>query len=155
MRILGLDLALESTGFCVIDANTCGDVSIKLIGSTQTAKKDSRGRRLRVIFEQMTYLRDTYKPDVISLERPFSKHKTSTQALFSVLGVVQCVFYDFELFQYAVSTLKKSVTGNGWAEKAEVQDVLSKRFPDVVFANDDESDALGVAMTHLKKLEII
>jgi crossover junction endodeoxyribonuclease RuvC len=54
-----------------------------------------------------------------------------------------------EIFEYAPNLVKKTITGNGHAEKEQVRIALKYQLtgcPEKL--KDDESDALGVAITH-------
>lgn len=151
MKILGLDLALGSFGYSVVEVNRKGDVSVVLIGSTNTTKIKGRGKKLKFIMKQMEYLKTTHSPDILLIERPFFRHIKSTQALFSVLGVTQVVFEDLEPIEISASTIKKVVGGHGRSSKEDVEKGVRKTFPKVRLTNLDESDALGLVITYLKQ----
>jgi len=153
-RILGLDISLSSTGFAIIDVDTqtC-ECSVLKIGSTNTTKVKGRGRKLRLIHEQMVYLRDKYSPEVVVAEQPFSKHHKSTQAIYQATGIVQLVFSEHDIIWYAPGSLKKAVTQSGVSDKKTVADTLEGIFEGIEFQNDDESDAVGVVVTHIELSE--
>ena len=153
-RILALDISLSSTGFTILDVNTeTSECRIVRIGSTATTKIKSRGNKLSLIFAQMKYLEEEYNPDVVIAEQPFSRHNTSTQAIFGAVGVIQMAFSKYDFIWYPPSTVKKVITGNGKADKETVAEVMKSLFEKVSFANDDESDSLAVAITHVEQSE--
>ena len=45
------------------------------------------------------------------------------------------------------NTVKKTVVGQGHAEKNQVQHMLSMLFPAITFKNADAADALAIAVT--------
>jgi len=150
-RILGCDISLSSTGWAIIDVNTeTSECSVVRIGSTITKKLKGRGRKLRMIHEQMVYLRDKYSPEIVVAEQPFSKHHKSTQAIYQSTGIVQFVFSEHDIIWYAPSSLKKAVTQSGVSDKQTVADTLGGIFEGTTFQNDDESDAVGVVITHVE-----
>lgn len=153
-RILGLDVSLSITGFAVIDINTetC-ECSVVKIGSTNTTKISGRGNKLNFIYRQMVYLNETFSPEDVVIEKPFSLHNVSTQAIFSAIGAVQMALCEIEPIWYSANELKKYVAGHGHSDKSRVAEALKDIFPGIEFANNDESDALGVVITHMEVSE--
>lgn len=150
MKILGIDLAKNSTGFVVVGVNDkTSEISVEKIGTTDTTSKDNWGEQYRIIYEQMLYLKKKYTPDVVLIERPFMMHGKSTMAIFGALGVVRMAFEGDEIELISANTIKKYIAGHGHAKKGLVEKKLSSWFPEVQFRNNDESDALGVVITHL------
>jgi len=156
-RVLGLDLALNSTGFSVIDVNyKTSELVIRSIGTTNTEKKKDWGEKYKIIYEQMLFLRNDVVPDVLLIERPFMMHGDSTMAIFGALGVVRLAFQDFlEPVFISANTIKKEIAGHGHAKKYLVEQSLNREYPDVRFANNDEADSFALIITHLRKEGIL
>jgi Holliday junction resolvasome RuvABC endonuclease subunit len=141
--IWGMDLALSCTGIAIFEEN--GN-PIKTLSISTSTKNGEHGRRLKMIADTLLELRKQYPPSLIVLESGFSRHAVSTQVLFKLRGLVDYLFYDIKEIVYAPSSIKKIITGNGRSEKSLVQQCILKKFPNMIFENEDESDATGAIL---------
>ena len=68
MRIMGIDPGMAIVGYSIIDVN--GD-NFELVtsGSIQTDKNLSDSKRIKEIYEDLSYLIDKYKPEDASIEK--------------------------------------------------------------------------------------
>ena len=124
---------------------SCGDI--------KTNPRHTHGARLRVIRKALEELYSQYKFDIVVRERGFSRFPKETQALFKAHGVAEEYFCDFIVYDYAPSSVKKTVTGSGKASKQEVEEAVRKLFKladDFKFVSDNASDAVAVGFTHIK-----
>jgi len=137
---------MESTGFCIFNEN----LNPVLIDSIPTKKSQSHGKRLKVIYDKMAELRDEYPPKVVVIERGFSRFNMATQVIYRVHGICQLAYHDIENIYYPPKTVKEAILG-GNATKKQVQEEIKKRYPDLVFKTDDESDAMAVGLTYFIK----
>ena len=64
------------------------------------------------------------------------------------------MFWQYEQIYYPPKTVKEVIV-SGKATKKQVQLEITKRYPDVNFKNEDESDAFGVGLTYFIKNNII
>lgn len=140
------DLSMESTGFCIFDK----DMIPVLIDSIPTKKNQSHGKRLKVIYDKLMELRDKYPPEVVVIERGFSRFNMATQVIYRVHGICQLAYHDIETVYYPPKTVKEAIL-SGNATKKQVQEEIKKRYPDLVFKNEDESDAYAVSLTYFIK----
>jgi len=140
------DLSMESTGFCIFDEN----MNPVLIDSIPTKKSQSHGKRLKVIATKMAELKTNYPTKTIVIERGFSRFNMATQVIYRVHGCCNLIFHDCEQIYYPPKTVKEAIL-KGDATKKQVQEEIKKRYPDVVFKNDDESDAFAVCLTYFIK----
>jgi len=138
---------MESTGFCIFDE----DMNPILIDSIPTKKSQSHGKRLKVIAVKMAELKTNYPTKTIVIERGFSRFNMATQVIYRVHGVTNLLFYDCDQIYYPPKTVKEAIL-SGNATKKQVQEEIKKRYPDVVFKNEDESDAYAVGLTHFIKI---
>jgi crossover junction endodeoxyribonuclease RuvC len=110
--------ALEKTGFGVIrvERNQAQYVSS---GTIRLPVKEALGARLRVLFESLSEIIDSYQPTVASIESVFMAKSADT--LRSSWGMPRrgrsdwshCVTYDLEVHEYAARQIKQSVVGTG------------------------------------------
>jgi len=139
---------MESTGFCIFDEN----MNPVLIDSIPTKKSQSHGKRLKVIADKLTELKQKYPPEVIVIERGFSRFNMSTQVIYRVHGICNLIFYNCDQIYYPPKTVKEAIL-KGNATKKQVQEVIKNKYPDVVFKNEDESDSYAVGLTYFIKTE--
>lgn len=139
---------MSNTGISIFNLDTKQPI---IITSIKTNPKDTYGIRLHDIRSYIYDLTKQYLPYEIAIERGFSRFHTSTQVSYRVHGVVQELLKDYPQFYYPPKTIKTIIAGNGNANKKLVQDCILKKYPNINFNNDDESDAVGVAICHLIK----
>lgn len=140
------DLSMDSTGFCIFDEN----INPVLIDSIPTKPKQSHGKRLKVIADKMLQLKKEYPTEIIAIERGFCRFNTATQVIYRVHGACNLVFHDCEQIYYPPKTVKEAIL-KGDATKKQVQETIKNKYPDVIFKNEDESDAFAVGLTYFIK----
>ena len=101
------------------------------------------------IREYMKNLISKYPPYEVAIEQAFTRHNKATQVIYRCHGVANELFHEYEQFYYAPTTVKMLVGRHGQAKKEVVQKAILKKYPDIFFNNEDESDAAGVAISHL------
>jgi Holliday junction resolvasome RuvABC endonuclease subunit len=143
--IYGLDLSLSCTGISIFKEN---GTPVKTLSIPTSSKDGEHGKRLKIIADVLLDLRKQYPVSLIVLESGFSRHALSTQILFKLRGLVDYLFYDVKEVAYAPSSIKKIIAGSGKADKSLVQERILKRFPNMIFENEDESDATGAIMCY-------
>lgn len=160
-RILGLDLSMGCSGFSVVEVRD-GHPYLVHTSHVKTDSKHSHGQRLIAVENHMLDLLNKFGPfNAIAREKGFSAHAMTTQVIFRVVGVSDLTLAKqgyTKIAEYAPSTVKKVIAGNGKASKQEVENAvrivlgLSSKFK---FKTDDESDACAVALVHLLKEGLI
>ena len=149
MRILGIDPGYNIIGYGIIETNGCKVVDYGVI---TTPKNMSISNRLHTIFQAAQELMETFKPDEVALEELFFNTNITTGiAVAEARGVIICtaVQESGNLFEYTPIQVKRAITGNGRAEKKQVQYMTKmmlnlKKDP----KPDDAADALAIALTH-------
>ncbi len=150
MRILGIDPGLGTTGYGIID----GD-SFKVIeaGTIRTRVNTPIQDRIKKIFDQISDIIEEHQPGVLVLEKIYSHYKHPTTAILMghsrAMACLVCGKFNIKLVNYPSTRIKKVITGNGHASKAQVQRMVQellklKRAPEPV----DVSDALAMAITY-------
>ena len=149
MRILGVDPGLNTTGYGVIE-----DTGLKLLeaGTITTRLGTPIQSRLKKIYLGISDVIEEFKPEVLVLEKIYShyQHPTTSILMGHARGAVclACGMYNIRLVNYPSTRVKKSVTGNGHASKAQVQRMVQsilnlKKPPEPV----DVSDAISMALS--------
>ena len=160
--VLALDLSLNCTGWAVVSLEQGSDKVTVVDKGTINNKnftKRSQAFRLHRIFKDLRQIFLDHEIDQVVKERGFSRGNVSTQALFKVAGVADVVSYGSgfdDIIEYPPITIKKEVGGHGKASKDEVAEgVLEYLSEPIVFATDDESDAVAVALCYFIKEQLL
>ena len=155
MRILGIDPGLNFTGWAVIEEI---DSTIYLLdfGIITPNPKDSTSLRLHHIFTYLNKRIQEFSPSCVSLEEIFvNSDPRSALKLGYARGVVLMIpsMFNLEVSEYAPTTIKKVVTGNGHANKEQVRSMVKIVIPKSALiideAKDDAVDAIAIALCHL------
>ena len=121
-------------------------------GVIKTKNSDSLSEKLAQLYKGIASAIKEYQPEVLSIEEAFYGKNAKTALLMGhVRGVAMVAgrHAQLEVFEYAARKVKSSVTGNGAADKQQVQFMvkrLLKLKEDPVTM--DASDALGIAICH-------
>ncbi len=151
MRVLGIDPGYNIVGYGVIETNGCKVVDFGVI---TTPKSMSISSRLNTIYRACCELMETFKPEQVAFEELFfNTNNTTAIPVAEARGVliVACKQYVDKLFEYTPLQIKQALTGNGRAEKKQVQFMVKNilglsQMP----KPDDAADALAVALTHMQ-----
>lgn len=159
MRILGIDPGYGLVGFGVIDSESYGKYSAVDYGVISTDKNTKFSDRLVIIYDGMKYLIEKFHPDAVAVEELFFHTNTTTAiSVAEARGVIiisakHCML---PLFEYTPLQIKQALTGNGRAEKAQVQYMVKNILGlDKIPKPDDSADALAVAICHLQTNNLI
>lgn len=151
MVILGIDPGLATMGYGVIETD---GIRHKLIqyGTLVTQPKQAMPQRLRSIFIGVNQLMDLYNPQEVAMEELFfSKNVTTGIAVGMARGaaLVAVAQRTEEIYEYTPMQIKQAVTGQGKADKHQVQ-MMVRALLGIreVPKPDDAADALAVAITH-------
>lgn len=150
MVILGIDPGYAIVGYGVIDTNKPNMVVD--YGAITTPKEDSMPVRLQAIEQSLQYLFNKFKPDVVAIEELFYfKNQKTIIPVAEARGVIvlTCQKYCGNIYEYTPLQIKQALTGQGRAEKAQVQYMVKAILNlDSIPKPDDAADALAVAICH-------
>ena len=153
MRVLGIDPGFALVGFGIVDQEG-GNYKIIDYGVIETTKDESFSTRLAIIYKGMCDLIETYKPDAIALEELFFfKNQKTVIPVAEARGVIVLagIQHMGEMYEYTPLQIKQALTGNGRAEKKQIQFMVKSILGlDKVPKPDDAADAVAVAITHLQ-----
>jgi len=152
VRILGIDPAINVTGYGLIQVNG-RKLSLIGQGKISTNRINSLPKRLKKIYDTLRVVMERYKPSCVVLEKLYShyRHPTTSYLLGSVHGIIHliCGQRNIPLVEYSSTRVKKAIIGRGTASKLQIQKMveylLSLRKPIESF---DISDALSLAIAH-------
>ena len=152
--LYGFDLSMECTGLTIFDLDSLQPVLNTHISTSHFKKSATHGQKLKYIEDELIKIRKEYRPEIVAIERGFSRFNTSTQVTYRVHGVVNKLFHDYDQIYYPPKTVKEAIC-RGDATKKYVQSTIHKMYPKIEFENEDESDSFAVALTYLIKNKLI
>jgi crossover junction endodeoxyribonuclease RuvC len=151
MRIIGIDPGTGILGFGVIDVI---GTKMKLVdaGVIRTPANTPHDERLEEIFDGLSEIIQTNKPDTFSIETLFfTNNITTAMSVAEARGVALLVARKAHLpiAEYTPQQIKQTVTGYGKADKKQVQEMVRVQLGlKEVPKPDDCADALAAAITH-------
>ena len=96
---------------------------------------------------------DKYKPDVVVMERPFTRGLGSTRSLWGTAGVIESLVpIEVEMFDVVPLSIKKHFTGSGKSSKEEMIETAKKILKKKELG---EHEADAVALWHFTKENLI
>ncbi len=150
MIVLGIDPGYAIIGYGVLDTNKSN--MLVDYGAIITPKEDSMPVRLENIDKSLKYLFEKFKPDVVAIEELFYfKNQKTVIQVAQARGVIllACQKYCGKIYEYTPLQIKQALTGQGRAEKAQVQFMVKAILGlDKIPKPDDAADALAVAICH-------
>jgi crossover junction endodeoxyribonuclease RuvC len=151
--ILGIDPGLGVTGYGVLEA-TAGNPRLVEAGVIRsTADSKSLPSRLAEIHRGVADVIATLKPAAMALEQLYSHytHPRTSILMGHARGVICLAAAEagIPVVHYSATQIKRILTGNGRAPKAQVQRAIEKELGlDRPPEPPDVADALAVALCH-------
>ena len=124
MIIFGIDPGLQLCGYAAIEIES-DDVRLLEAGTFSTDSNKPLEARLNQIAMDMDSLLQKFRPDIVAVEDLYSHYAHPKTAILMghARGVILEKAHNFgvEVKSFAATKIKKSVTGNGRAPKAQMQ----------------------------------
>ena len=155
MRIIGIDPGMAIVGYSIIDVD--GDkITLVTSGSIQTDKNLSDAKRIKEIYDDLTYLIEKYRPEEASIEKLFFfKNQKTVMPVSQARGVILLALENagITIKEYTPIEIKQTLTGYGRASKDEVANCVSiildgQNIPKL----DDTVDSIAMAICHVRNL---
>ncbi|HEX5696340.1 MAG TPA: crossover junction endodeoxyribonuclease RuvC, partial [Acidimicrobiia bacterium] len=125
-----------------------------LAGVIRTDTSVAVPKRLVELYRGLTEVVAETKPDVVALETVFTNRNLQTAiSVGRASGVALLVAAEagLEVFEYVPTTIKSAVTGDGSANKEQVQQMLTRLLRlEGPPKPADAADALAIALCHLR-----
>lgn len=155
VRVLGVDPGTRAVGFGIIDIAVAQELSLVDAGALRMPP-GPLAPRLGTIFQGLASLIAEHRPQVLAVEEVFhGKNFQSVLKVGQARGVVilAAQLAGLDVCEYSARLVKKSVTGNGNADKAQVQKMVARLLQlDELPEPKDITDAMAVAFCHGKRL---
>lgn len=153
MRIMGVDPGLTRLGLGVIDAGRARSATMVAVDVIRTPAHDASDVRLGFIAQAFDTWLDTYRPDVVSIERIFARNDVSTimgTAQASGLTMGLAARRGIPVAMHTPSEVKAAITGNGRADKNQVTHMVTRILKLTAPPKPaDAADALALAICHM------
>ena len=157
MIVLGIDPGLRKTGFGVLSVS---NDKPKLIdyGIIEPNKDEKISKRLFTIYNDINQLVEMFCPNIFSIEDIFyGRNVKSALLLGQARGIAMlcAAKHDIPVFEYSAKKVKKAITGNGNADKTQLQYMIKQIFKlKQVPTPLDASDAIGIALCYIYQTRI-
>jgi len=152
-RVLGIDPGLNVTGYAVVEPSPGGPVVVEAGVIRPRSARAGMGQRLREIHQGILEVLEAFPPGSVALERIHSHVRFPRTAILMAhaRGAIMLAAAQRQtpVFGYAATRIKKTLTGNGQAPKAQIQHAIMtelglERLPEP----HDVADACAVALCH-------
>jgi crossover junction endodeoxyribonuclease RuvC len=150
IRILGLDPGLRNTGWGVIEAQGTR-LSFIACGRVSTDGAETVSNRLRQLHEGLTRVIAEHSPSEAAVEETFvNRDPQSALKLGQARGLALAIpaLAGLAVEEYAANLVKKTIVGNGHADKKQVAVMVRVLLPASAPTSADAADALAVAICH-------
>ena len=157
MIVLGIDPGLRKTGFGVLSVS---NDKPKLIdyGIIEPNKDEKISKRLFTIYNDINQLVEMFCPNVFSIEDIFyGRNVKSALLLGQARGIAMlcAAKHDIPVFEYSAKKVKQAITGNGNADKTQLQYMIKQIFKLKQIPTPlDASDAIGIALCYIYQTRI-
>ncbi len=150
IRIIGIDPGLRRTGWGAILCE--GSRQRFLAAGTVVPDADAPlAERLLALHRGLSAVIADLAPDEAAVEATFvNKDAGATLKLGQARGIAMVVPAAAGLLvaEYAPNLVKKTVTGTGHGDKAQVRMMVATLLPRAEIPGEDAADALAIALTH-------
>ena len=151
MKILGIDPGIAIVGFGVIEYDGFKFKTIDY-GAITTPAHTPLPARLKMVYDDMNYVIEKFKPDQVAIEELFFNNNAKTAiAVGQARGVLILAAENRKIpvYEYTPLQVKQGVVGYGRADKKQVQQMVKSMLSrHEIPKPDDTADALAIAVCH-------
>lgn len=152
MFVLGIDPGLSATGYGLVESSR--PPRARLAGVIRTSPEMAVPARLSELYRGLSDVIAEASPDAIALETMFTNRNLQTaMSVGRASGVVLLAAAEagVPVFEYVPTAVKSAVTGDGSANKMQVQQMIVRLLGLAESPKPaDASDALAIALCHLR-----
>ena len=152
IRIIGVDPGLRNMGWGIVEV-LGSKLAYVASGIVHSNAQMPLATRLRELHEGLASVISDYTPMEAAVEETFvNRDPQSALKLGQARGVALVVpaLAGLPVAGYAANLIKKTVTGTGHAEKAQIAMMVKTLLPGSGAQAADAADALAVAITHAR-----
>lgn len=125
-RILAIDPGTRLMGVAFLDKGQLIYHGVKIIKKGRSPNDNLQSAR-RII---LRLIKD-FNPQILAVEKAFFANNRNASLLNVLVDEIKAIARrkKLKLVSYAPSSLKKFITGNGWANKYEVAQAVAQQYP--------------------------
>lgn len=153
-RVIGIDPGLMETGWGVVEISG-QRLQYIASGFIKTNSNDALSQRLLHIHNNIQQVVTEFSPQAAAIEDTYVNNNYGSSLKLSharAAAILSLAINNLIAAEYPAKTVKKSLVGSGKAEKEQVQAMLSLLLKGLVIKNNNEADALAVAICHAHHL---
>jgi len=149
-RVLGIDPGLLETGWGVVEI---AGQRLQYIASgvIKTSSTAALSNRLLHIHNNIQQIVIEFMPQAAAIEDTYVNNNFGSSLKLSharAAAILSLAINNIAAAEYPAKTVKKSLVGNGNADKEQVQAMLALLLKGLVIKNNNEADAIAVAICH-------
>ena len=152
LTVMGIDPGLATTGYGIIRSNG-RDHELIHAHYLKTSAKVDHFDRLHYIFNEINSLMVEYKPAEIAIESQFVSQNVRSAisvAEARTVAILAASMHGIDIFSYAPTEIKESITGYGKADKQQVLEMVQALITiDAKKLLYDTTDAIAIALTRI------
>jgi crossover junction endodeoxyribonuclease RuvC len=154
-RILGIDPGLQVTGYGILEQSPDGPhvCEAGVIRSSEQQSPSNMAQRVRALYDGIVEVIEQFRPGVVVVEQLYAhyEHPRTAILMAHARGVIFLAAGQREIpvVSYNATRIKKTITGNGRANKEQVQRTIQRELNlDNLPEPPDVADALAAALCH-------
>lgn len=159
MRVMGVDPGLTRCGLSVVESGRGRQIVALDVDVVRTPSDTPVSKRLLTISDAVEHWLDTHHPDVMAIERVFSRlNVTTVMGTAQAGGVIALAAArrGIDVHFHTPSEVKAAVTGNGAADKTQVTAMVTRILAlQAKPTPADAADALALAICHCWRAPMI
>lgn len=152
MIVLGIDPGTAITGYGLVREEN-GQAAALAYGAITTPSDLPLPDRLKLLQRDLAAVIEQHQPDQSAVEQLFfNKNVRTALAVGHARGVILLTLAQasIPIYEYTPLEVKQAVTGNGRADKRQVQQMITLLLSlSKIPKPDDVADALAIALCHL------
>jgi crossover junction endodeoxyribonuclease RuvC len=159
MRVMGVDPGLTRCGLSVVESGRGRQVVALDVEVVRTPSDTPVSKRLLIISDAVEHWLDTHHPDVMAIERVFSRlNVTTVMGTAQAGGVIALAAArrGIDVHFHTPTEVKAAVTGSGAADKTQVTAMVTRILAlQAKPTPADAADALALAICHCWRAPMI
>ena len=157
MRILGIDPGTLVMGYGIIDSQA-DEMTLVCYNALTCSQHSPLAERLSYLFDKLSEVITSYKPDVVAVEQPFvAKNVRTALAIGKAQAIAMLAASQQKIptYEYSPAQIKRVVANYGASSKEQIQEMVRLQLGLAQPPQpNDAADALAVAICHLRDVHL-
>ena len=157
MRILGIDPGTLVMGYGIIDSQA-DEMTMVCCNALTCSQHSPLAERLSYLFDKLSEVITSYKPDVVAVEQPFVAKNVRTALAIGkaqAVAILAASQQGIPTYEYSPAQIKRVVANYGASSKEQIQEMVRLQLGLAQPPQpNDAADALAVAICHLREVHL-